>query len=311
MTDTGRQVQALQENIGKAFLGKNAAVRLCLTAFFSGEHILLEDVPGVGKTLLAKSLARSVRGSFHRLQFTPDLLPADITGSSIFDVKKQEFTFVPGPVFTNVLLADEINRTTPRTQSSLLEAMSDSQVSVDGTTHALPSPFFVIATQNPNEFEGTYPLPESQMDRFQLRISPGYPDRNSALELMERHQFGDPVDELEPVLSMEQVVAIQQQVRKVQVDTAIRNYILDLVDATRVDPRLYLGVSVRGTLALERAVQAWAFIAGRDYVVPDDVKELAIPTLSHRLLLRNATFRGGDGADAIVKDLLARLPTPV
>ncbi|MDO4558295.1 MAG: MoxR family ATPase [Planctomycetia bacterium] len=310
MTDTGPLIQALQDNVGRAFLGKSHAVRLCLTAFFSAEHLLLEDVPGVGKTLLAKSLARSVRGTFHRLQFTPDLLPADITGSSIFDVKKQEFTFVPGPVFANVLLADEINRTTPRTQSALLEAMSDAQVSVDGATRELPRPFFVIATQNPNEFEGTYPLPESQMDRFQLRISPGYPDRESARELMERHQLGDPVDQIEPVLSMDQVAEIQRQVRQVQIDGAIREYILDLVDATRSDPRLYLGVSVRGALALARAVQAWALIAGRDYVVPDDVKTLAIPTLSHRVLLRNATLRGSDGTDAVITDLLDRIPTP-
>ena len=300
----------LRENIGSVFPGRDEAVRLCLTAFLAGEHVLLEDVPGVGKTLLARALARSVDGSFHRLQFTPDLLPADITGSSIFDAKRQEFVFMPGPVFANVLLADEINRTTPRTQSALLEAMSDAQVSSDGQTHQLPLPFFVIATQNPYEFEGTYLLPESQLDRFQVRVSLGYPDRESTRRIMESQRLGDAVVRLRPALSMEQVLEIQQAVREVRIDPAIRDYILDLTDATRSDPRLRLGVSVRGVLALAGAAQSRAMIDGRDYVVPDDVKQLAVPVLAHRLLLFGGPFRASSDADDIVRDLLETIPAP-
>ena len=276
----GTLIEQLEANMARVVLGKSDVVRLCVVALLSGEHVLLEDVPGVGKTLMGKALAKCVSGEFCRIQFTPDLLPADITGSSIFDVKNQEFTFNPGPIFANVVLADEINRTTPRTQSALLEAMSEGQVSCDGHTHHLPRPFLVIATQNPLEFEGTYPLPESQLDRFLFRISVGYPDRACERAILTTHRAGEPVDELRPVLSGEQILGLQAAVREVNVDPSVAEYLLDLTHATRTSNDLHVGASIRGALALYRAAQAWALAEGRDYVVPDDVKRLAIPVLS-------------------------------
>lgn len=301
-------VEKLCKNVSHVFLGNAEVVENLVIAMLAAEHILLEDVPGVGKTLLGKAVAKSVSGRFDRIQFTPDLLPSDITGSSIFNSKTQEFVFQPGPVFTNILLADEINRTTPRTQSALLEAMAEHQVSADSTTHALPQPFMVIATQNPLEFEGTYPLPESQLDRFLMRISIGYPDQESELELLASHRAGEPVDSLEPVLSCEQVVELQKATRDVQVDETINHYILDMVHATRENDDLHVGVSTRGALSLYRAAQASAVLAGRDYVVPDDVKKLAVSVLSHRVVTKGYLHGGQrEAVEAMIERLVEEI----
>jgi len=301
----------LRENIKSVVLGKDEVIQLCVVALLTGEHILLEDVPGVGKTLIGKALAKSVSGTFHRIQFTPDLLPADITGSTIYDTKEQRFVVMRGPIFANIVLADEINRTTPRTQSALLEAMSEGQVSIDGQPHALPRPFLVIATQNPLEFEGTYPLPESQLDRFLLRISVGYPDREYERQLLITHRNGEPVDQLQPVLSCDQILALQAEVRGVRVDSAISEYLLDLVRLTRECDELYVGVSVRGALSLYRASQALAMVEGRHYVVPDDIKRLAVPVLAHRVIPKGY-LRGGQRAavEALISRLVNDLRVP-
>jgi len=308
---TEQLIEQLEANMARVVLGKREVVRQCIVALLAGEHVLLEDVPGVGKTLAGKALARSVSGRFRRVQFTPDLLPADITGSSIFSAKSQEFIFSEGPVFANIFLADEINRTTPRTQSALLEAMNEGQVSVDGTTHRLPRPFMVIATQNPLEFEGTYPLPESQLDRFLLRISVGYPDRAHELDLLANHREGEPVDVLAPVLTCEQVVALQEEVRRVQVDRTIENYLLDVIHATRESDDLHVGASTRGVLALYRAAQASALVEGRRYVVPDDVKRLAVPVLAHRVITKGYLHGGQrEAIEALIERLVEELPIP-
>jgi len=292
-------------------LGKEEVVRLCIVALLAGEHVLLEDVPGVGKTLVGKALAKSISGEFRRIQFTPDLLPADITGSNLYDTKRQEFLFTRGPVFANIVLADEINRTTPRTQSALLEAMAERQVSVDGQSYALPRPFMVIATQNPLEFEGTYPLPESQLDRFLLRISIGYPDRRHELEVLASHRDGEPVDRLYPVLTGDQVAALQQQVRSVRVDESVNNYLLDVAQATRQCPDLHVGVSIRGVLSLYRACQALALLEGRDFVVPDDVKRLAVPVLAHRVITRGYLHGGQrEAIEALIERLVEEVEVP-
>jgi len=304
-------VAELEANICRVVLGKAEVVRLCTVALLAGEHVLLEDVPGVGKTLIGKAMAKSVSGQFCRVQFTPDLLPSDITGSSMYKANTGEFEYLPGPIFANIILADEINRTTPRTQSALLEAMSDDQVSVDGETHALPQPFMVIATQNPFEFEGTYPLPESQLDRFLMRIAVGYPSREDELQVLTSHRVGEPVETLRPVLSSEDIVALQASVREVRVDETIHDYLLDLIDATRTSEELQVGASTRAALCLYRASQALAMVEGRDFVVPDDVKRLAIPVLSHRVLARgylNGSQR--EAIEAIIERLVDGISIP-
>jgi len=309
--DTETLIRKLESNIARVVLGKDDVVRWCVVALLAGEHVLLEDVPGVGKTLVGKALARSVSGEFCRIQFTPDLLPADITGSSLYDARQQQFVFNRGPIFANVVLADEINRTTPRTQSALLEAMSEGQVSADGQTYPLPQPFMVIATQNPLEFEGTYPLPESQLDRFLLRISVGYPDRAHELDVLTTHREGEPVERLEPALSGEQVVALQEAVRRVTVEESINGYLLDIAQATRDSEDLHVGASTRAALSLYRASQAAALVEGRDYVVPDDVKCLAVPVLAHRVITKGY-LQGGqrEAIEALIERLVEEVPVP-
>jgi MoxR-like ATPase len=304
-------ISDLENNIGQVVLGKPDVIRLCTLALLANEHVLLEDVPGVGKTLIGKALAKSVSGHFSRIQFTADLLPSDITGSNVFNPQTGEFVYNRGPIFSNIVLADEINRTPPRTQSALLEAMSDSQVSADGHTYHLPHPFMVIATQNPFEFEGTYPLPESQLDRFLLRISVGYPDREEELQVLASHREGEPVERLEPVLDAQQVVSLQHAVRHVTVEDSINEYLLDIVSATRNCDQLDVGVSTRGALCLYRASQALALVENRDFVVPDDVKRLAVPVLAHRVIPKGF-LRGGQrqAVEATVRRLVDQIPVP-
>lgn len=304
-------IRKLEENIGTVLLGKPDPIRLSLVALFAGGHLLIEDAPGVGKTSLAKAIARSLTCRFTRLQFTPDMLPSDILGASIFLPNRGEFEFRPGPIFTNILLADEINRTTPRTQSALLEAMNEGQVSIEGVTHVLQRPFFVLATQNPFEFEGTYPLPENQLDRFMLRIEIGYPARDSERRALTQHRHGEPVDALTPIMTGDELIRIQAQVREVKVDESINEYLLDLVEATRVHPDLEIGVSTRGALTLYRALQSLAFLEGRDYVVPDDVKRLAAPAFAHRVQCRSVLREGQrQRAQLLIEQLLKKIPVP-
>ncbi len=277
-------IAGLEQNIGRVLLGKPEAIRLAVVALLSEGHLLIEDAPGVGKTSLAKAIASSLDGAYTRIQCTPDMLPSDILGTSVFLPNRGEFEFRRGPIFTNVLLADEINRTTPRTQSALLEAMMERQVSIDGKTYRLDPPFFVMATQNPFEFEGTYPLPENQLDRFMLRIEIGYPGREVERDVLKTHRSGEPVESLASVLSVADLQRLQQRARDVRVEDAISDYILDIIHATRGHPELTLGVSTRGAITFYRAVQSLALTEGRDYVIPDDVKRLAVPVLAHRVL---------------------------
>jgi MoxR-like ATPase len=293
------RIDRLTKNLSLTIVGKAEAIRLVLIALLTGGHALLEDVPGVGKTLLAKSLARSIDGRFQRIQCTPDLLPTDITGTNIWNPSSREFEFLPGPVFANILLADEINRATPRTQSALLEVMEERQVTVDGVSRSVPNPFFVIATQNPIEYQGTFPLPEAQMDRFALSLTLGYPTETEELQMLQRIQEGMTVEELQSCISLEEVQELRRAVALVKVEDSLQKYLLNLVRATRTDEEITLGVSPRGAVALQRAAQALAFLEGRDYAIPDDVKFLAPHVLSHRLIPA-----GGRKAKTIVERLL-------
>ena len=311
VSEVDHDIADLESNISRVLLGKPETVRLAVITLLAEGHLLIEDVPGVGKTLLARAMARSVNGRFCRIQFTPDLLPSDIVGSSIFNSNRSEFSFSQGPLFANIVLADEINRTPPRTQSALLEAMNDRQVSVDGTTHALPDPFFVIATQNPYEFEGTYLLPESQLDRFLMCIRIGYPVREEEMNVLTSHRTGEPVDQLEPVIDSSSLVNLQKKVREIRVEQSINEYILDVVDATRHAPEISVGISPRGSLALYRAAQSLAMLEQRDYVIPDDVKQLAIPVLSHRLILHTYhAERHTEAAQTVMQHLLDDITVP-
>jgi len=297
------QITILTDNLNRTIVGKSEAIRLVLVALLSGGHALLEDVPGVGKTLLAKSLARSINGRFQRVQCTPDLLPSDITGTNIWNPSSRAFEFMPGPAFANVLLADEIKRATPRTQSALLEVMEEKQITVDGETRFVPYPFFVIATQNPVEYQGTFPLPEAQMDRFAVSLSLGYPTEAEELQMLQRHQQPMVMDDLKPCISLETVKELQSLVNQVKITTELQQYILNLVRASRNDDEIILGASPRGAVALQKASQALAFLEERDYVIPDDIKVVAPHVLSHRLITAS-----GKQAKTIVERLLRTVP---
>jgi len=298
------------ENMSRVIVGKADALELVLVALLADGHVLLEDVPGVGKTLIAKTFAQSFGGSFKRVQFTPDLLPGDITGFNIYNQQSGRFHFQEGPVITNILLADEINRAIPRTQSSLLESMEERQVTVDGTTYMLPSPFFVMATQNPIELEGTFPLPEAQLDRFLLKIHVGYPDKAEEISILERFQEQDPLADLKPVADPEQLAEMQQLRRHIRIAAPIKAYITDIVGATRHHSALRFGASPRGSLGLMRAAQGLAAIRGREYVLPDDIKALALPVLAHRLILKEEERLRGETPERFLEAILDQTPVP-
>ena len=302
--------ERIVSNIEKTIQGKADVIRLALTAMVAEGHVLIEDIPGVGKTMLAKSLARSVGCTWSRIQFTPDLLPTDVTGVSIYDTKSEQFEFKPGAVFANICLADEINRASPKTQSALLECMEERQVTVDGTTHVLEEPFMVIATQNPVEHEGTYPLPESQLDRFTMRLSMGYPNRESELEILERHGAQQPLNDLDPVADPEEIVGLIKRARDVHVAPSLKRYIVQMTESTRDHPDVYLGASPRASLYLLRTARAVAASRGRDYVVPDDIKDIVTPVLAHRILLSPEAQMRGASAEEILDALVGRVPIP-
>jgi MoxR-like ATPase len=301
---------SLIENTSRVIVGKKRVMELMTIALLAEGHVLLEDIPGLGKTVMAKALAISMGGEFRRIQFTPDLLPSDVTGFSVYDQKSGDFVFHPGPVMSNVLLADEVNRTIPRTQSSLLESMSEFQVTVDGTTRILPKPFFVIATQNPIEMDGTFPLPEAQLDRFLLRIDLGYPVREEELAILDRFIKNDPLEELGAVTSPGHIHELQLLRREIMVAMPVREYIADLIGATRSHPKVLYGASPRGSLGLMKAAQAAALLRGRDFVIPDDVKDLAPSVLTHRIILRHEERAKGGSARLVMDEILSRVPVP-
>lgn len=297
-------------NVQKVIVGKDREIRLTLLALLCDGHLLIEDVPGVGKTMLARAIARSIGCTFKRIQFTPDMLPSDVTGVSIFNQKTMEFEFRPGPIMAQLVLTDEINRATPKTQSALLEAMEERQVTVDGITYQMDRPFLVLATQNPIEYEGTFPLPEAQVDRFMLRIQLGYPNKSQEIDVLGRQAERHPIDSLGEAISVEELVTAQNAVRSIYVDDLVKEYIVNLVSSTREHPDIYLGASPRGSLALFNASRAWAALHGRDFVIPDDIKLLAEPTLAHRLLVSPSARIKNVTASQIVEDTLRQLAVP-
>ncbi|MDP9265517.1 MAG: MoxR family ATPase [Chloroflexota bacterium] len=313
MTDSqlSRRAASVVENVERVIFGKHHEVELALVALLCRGHILLEDVPGTGKTVLAKALSRSLGCTFRRIQFTPDLLPSDVTGVAIFNQQTSRFEFRAGPVMSQIVLADEINRATPKTQSALLEAMEERQVTVDGVTYHLPDPFLVMATQNPIEYEGTFPLPEAQLDRFFLRLALGYPTEREEVAILDAQRVVHPLETLEQVLSADELVDAQLRVREVHMAEAVKTYVVGIVSASRSHPDVYLGASPRGSLALARAAQAYAALKGRDYVVPDDVKALAGPTLAHRLILQPQARLKDLAATSVVAEILASVPVEV
>ncbi len=300
----------ISENVSQVIVGKRQSIELLLVALLGEGHVLLEDVPGVGKTIMAKSLASSIGGSFKRVQFTPDLLPADVTGFNVYNQQADKFQFQPGPVMANILLADEINRTIPRTQSSLLESMEERQVTIDGQTFQLPLPFFVMATQNPIELEGTFPLPEAQLDRFLLKVHLGYPDKGEEVSILERFQKEDPLQKIEAVANPDQISELQQARRRIRISSPVAEYIADIVGATRTHTSLRFGASPRGSLGLMRASQALAALRGREYVLPDDVKHLACPVLSHRLILKEEDRLRAVTPEKVIEEILTKIPVP-
>src|SRR5579862_348331 len=303
-------VGKIEENLASVIRGKKESIRLLLVSMLAGGHTLLEDVPGTGKTTLAKSMARSIDGIFRRVQFTPDLLPADITGSMTYNPQDGSFIFREGPVFANVLLADEINRTSPRTQAALLEVMSERQVTVDGNRRELPNPFFVIATQNSVEFHGTYPLPEAQLDRFTMCVSLGYPEFKDEIDILYGQNKQHPFETLRPVVSCAEMAAMLEDVKNVRIDKSVAEYIVRIIEATRLDARLKLGISPRGSLALYRTAQARALVEGRDYVDPSDVRALSVPVLAHRVMLDTKAKYGGTRTRNVIEDAIEKIPVP-
>lgn len=310
MGSVARRAATIASSVNSVILGKDEVILDCVVTLLAGGHLIIEDFPGTGKTLLAKSLAKSIKCRFSRIQFTPDLLPSDVTGVSIFNQKNGEFEFRSGPVFANVVLADEINRASPKTQSSLLECMEERQVTVDGVTHSLESPFMVIATQNPVEYEGTYPLPEAQMDRFMMRLSLGYPSTKAEEAIIQEQTARDPFNELQPVVDSWEIKTMTKAVERVRLAPTLRNYVVQLLGATRVHPHVYLGASPRAGIALVRAAKALALLRGRDFVIPKDLKDLAVRVLAHRLVLSPDARLRGAGAEAIIIELLNTVPVP-
>jgi MoxR-like ATPase len=310
MIDVQGIANRIVENIEQVIVGKRSAVQLTVLGLLCQGHILIEDVPGVGKTVLAKAVARSVGCRFQRIQFTPDMLPTDVTGVSVYNQKTLEFEFRPGPIHAQIVLADEINRATPKTQSALLEAMEERQVTVDGNTYPLEPPFMVLATQNPIEYEGTFPLPEAQLDRFMLRIQLGYPGKSEEIEILDRQQFTHPIEHIEQAVSVEELAGAQRAIKDIYLDDLIKEYVVDIVRQTRIHPDVYLGSSTRGALAIYRLCQARAALLGRDYALPDDVKALAEPALSHRMIVGPAARIKDVEPSVIVQDILDNLAVP-
>ncbi len=302
--------ERLIQNVEQVIVGKRKAVSLTLVGLLCQGHILIEDVPGVGKTVLAKALARSIGCNFSRIQFTPDMLPSDVTGVSIFNQQSREFEFRPGPIMAQIVLVDEINRATPKTQAALLESMEEKQVTVDGVTYQLARPFLVLATQNPIEYEGTFPLPEAQLDRFMLRIRLGYPSPADEANILDAQRYQHPVDVISQVVPLDELIQAQETIKDVYLDKQLKNYIVDIVTATRSHADVYLGASPRGSLSLFRAAQALAAVSGRDHVLPDDIKELAVPTLAHRIIINPAARMKDISAEGIVADILRQTPVP-
>lgn len=305
------QIEAIIKNIEKVMIGKKEVAELSVVALLAGGHVLLEDVPGVGKTMMVRSLAKSVSAEFRRIQFTPDLLPSDVVGVSVYNPKTLEFEFRAGPIIGNIILADEINRTSPKTQSALLEAMEEASVTIDGETLKIAKPFFVMATQNPIEYEGTYPLPEAQLDRFLLKIKMGYPTVAEEVEVLRRAQYKQPIEEIEAVLSLEELLALQHEVKQVYIEDSVKTYIVELASATRRDGQIYLGVSPRASLALMKAAQAYALLKGRDFVTPDDVQYLAPFVFSHRLILQPEARYEGITAEQVMERIVEWGRVPV
>jgi len=310
MEDVQAIAQKIVDNVEQVIIGKHEAVQLTVIALLCEGHLLIEDVPGTGKTMLAKSVARSLGCEFRRIQFTPDMLPSDVTGVSVFNQKTLEFEFRPGPVMAQIVLTDEINRATPKTQSALLEAMEERQITVDGVTYPMDQPFLVLATQNPIEYEGTFPLPEAQLDRFMMRIGLGYPSASDEITVLDRQQHSHPVDQIEQVVSSDELVTAQKRIREVYIDGLVKEYIVGLVNATRKHPDVYLGASPRGSLALYKTGQARAAALGRDYVIPDDIKALALETLAHRLIISPSARIKNVDPRAVIQEILDSIPVP-